>query len=142
MRFLPPCLLVFIAVCSGNTYAYITLNVDVFYIDELSQRHEVKGVMIKYHDLLKAKKIQNSLSLKLPNTLDDASSFMSKFASTADGKQIIQNIVSGYQSVGKSFSLGIRELPAIVINEQYVVYGTTDVLVALDFFKKFKGAEK
>jgi len=132
----------FVALLTCHSYAFNVKKVDVFYVGNEPTSQAVKGAVVGYYDLSSAKNIQKSLSLKLPNNLKDATSYMGDFASSNKGQEVLKNIVAGYQGVGKSFSLGVKELPAIVINERYVVYGTTDISVALDFHKKFKKAEK
>ena len=112
-------------------------RVDIFYADDAQEKRVIEGVDISYYSLGKSQSIQNSISLKLPTDLNSAASFMSSYSNSEEGKENIQQIVEGYQGVGKALSLGVKELPAVVIDERFVVYGTTDVLEALDYWRVY-----
>ena len=113
-------------------------KIDVFYDQPEAEEHYIKNVNVTYHRLNEAREIQNSISMELPGTLDNAAIFMRKFSNSQDGKNRIKKIVSGYQSVVMAFTLGVKDLPAIVIDERLVVYGTTDALIALDEWRKYQ----
>ncbi|MBJ9974143.1 TIGR03757 family integrating conjugative element protein [Pseudomonas sp. S75] len=48
------------------------------------------------------------------------------------GADLQRRIASAYQGVTDAWSLGITSLPAVVVDQRYVVYGETDVARALD----------
>lgn len=100
---------------------------------------EVAGIELVYYQLDKPAGLQGEISKKLPTNLDDAAAFMSRYANSEEGKKQIQAIVDGYQGVGRAYGLGVIKLPATVIDERYVVYGTTDVNQALRIYQKQGG---
>lgn len=100
---------------------------------------EIAGVELVYYQLDKPAGLQGDISKKLPTNLDDAAAFMSRYANSDEGKKQIQAIVDGYQGVGRAYGLGVNKLPAAVIDEHYVVYGTTDVNQALRIYQKQGG---
>jgi integrating conjugative element protein (TIGR03757 family) len=96
-------------------------------------------VELVYYRLDKPSSLQGEINNLLPNNLDDAAAFMSRYANSSEGKRQIQAIVDGYQGVGRAYGLGVSKLPATVIDERYVVYGTTDVAKALEIWKQKRG---
>lgn len=103
---------------------------------------EVAGIELVYYQLDKPAGLQGEISKKLPTNLDDAAAFMSQYANSEEGKKQIQAIVDGYQGVGRAYGLGVNKLPATVIDERYVVYGTTDVNQALRIYQKQGGTHE
>ena len=100
------------------------------------------GIELVYYQLDKPAGLQGEISKKLPTNLDDAAAFMSQYANSEEGKKQIQAIVDGYQGVGRAYGLGVNKLPATVIDERYVVYGTTDVNQALRIYQKQGGTHE
>ncbi len=100
---------------------------------------DISGVELVYYRLDKPSSLQGEINNLLPNNLDDAAAFMSRYANSSEGKRQIQAIVDGYQGVGRAYGLGVSKLPATVIDERYVVYGTTDVAKALEIWKQKRG---
>lgn len=103
---------------------------------------EVSGIELVYYQLDKPTGLQGEISKKLPTNLDDAAAFMSQYASSDEGKKQIQAIVDGYQGIGRAYGLGVTKLPATVIDERYVVYGTTDVNQVLRIYQKQSAAHE
>jgi len=103
-------------------------SIDVFYTESQSVQvlNSVNGVKPKYFNLDSSRLQQEKINLNMPSNLKAASNYMSRFANSDKGKQVIRTIVDGYQGVGEAFRLSVRELPAVVINKKYVVYGTVD----------------
>lgn len=52
--------------------------------------------------------------------------------------QMQQALINAYQGVNKAWQLGITKLPAVVVNERYVVYGVSDVNQAMQLVKEYK----
>lgn len=116
-------------------------KIEVFYEQSGVVKRSIENVAVSYRRMDDAKEIKKSISIQLPGNLEEASKFMSQYANSKEGQEKIQQIVSGYQIVGRAFSLGVKELPAVVIDEHLVVYGTTDVLIALDEWREYKVRE-
>ncbi|AJJ25257.1 hypothetical protein CH49_2911 [Yersinia enterocolitica] len=45
-----------------------------------------------------------------------------------------QQLAAAYQGIMKAWSLGLEKYPAVVFDDQWVVYGTTDIDVATQQF--------
>ncbi|HEN3613528.1 TPA: TIGR03757 family integrating conjugative element protein [Yersinia enterocolitica] len=53
-----------------------------------------------------------------------------------------QQLASAYQGLMKAWSLGLTHFPAVVFDDKWVVYGTTDVSVAMQHFADWRGAHQ
>ncbi|HEY3592204.1 MAG TPA: TIGR03757 family integrating conjugative element protein [Buttiauxella sp.] len=51
-------------------------------------------------------------------------------------------IASAYQGLTKAWSLGLTRYPAVVFDDKWVVYGTTDVSVAMQHLDDWRGANQ
>lgn len=129
-----PVLFVLALVSSCGIASTQPKKIEVFYDYSTGNVSEVEvlGIGVIYYQMAKPAGLQGEISKKLPTTLDDAAAFMSRYANSEEGKKQLQAIVEGYQGVGRAYGLGVTKLPAIVIDERYVVYGTVDIAVALD----------
>ncbi|MBC3211045.1 TIGR03757 family integrating conjugative element protein [Serratia fonticola] len=58
-----------------------------------------------------------------------------------DWRQKEQRIAQSYQGVILAYGLGLKKYPAVVFDEQYVVYGTADVTLAEAKLTEHKGAQ-
>ncbi|HDS1208438.1 TPA: TIGR03757 family integrating conjugative element protein [Shewanella algae] len=118
-------------------------KVEVFYHGESNNSlppplpSEFPGEII-YYQMDKASGLLQEVNSNIPNNLEQASAHMSRFMNSANGRQIFKEIADSYQSVGRAVALQLPEIPAVVINERYVVYGTTDVAAAIQSYKKWK----
>lgn len=110
------------------------LKVEVFHVGEMPSANSRENPPASYHRLDKAELLQNEINKRLPSELNSASDYMSDYANSEQGRAVIAEMVNGYQGVGRAFSLGVERLPAVVINESFVVYGTTDVDHALQLW--------
>lgn len=61
---------------------------------------------------------------------------------SAEFKERQQQWVTAYQGVMKAWSLGLDKYPAVVFDDQFVVYGTTDVDTALQQIGRWKEARR
>jgi len=57
-------------------------------------------------------------------------------------KERQQQLASAYQGLTKAWSLGLDKYPAVVFDDQFVVYGTTDVDAALQLMGTWKEAHR
>ncbi|GAB2952568.1 TIGR03757 family integrating conjugative element protein [Hafnia psychrotolerans] len=53
-----------------------------------------------------------------------------------------KQLVSAYQGLMKAWSLGLAKYPAVVFDDKWVVYGTTDVSVAMQHLADWRGANQ
>ncbi|AUH01876.1 TIGR03757 family integrating conjugative element protein [Prodigiosinella confusarubida] len=53
-----------------------------------------------------------------------------------------QQLASAYQGLMKAWSLGLTKYPAVVFDDKWVIYGTTDVNVAMRYMTDWQGANQ
>ncbi|WP_208950351.1 TIGR03757 family integrating conjugative element protein [Rahnella sp. ChDrAdgB13] len=53
-----------------------------------------------------------------------------------------QQLAGAYQGLMKAWSLGLTKYPAVVFDDKWVVYGTTDVSMAMEYMATLKGANQ
>ncbi len=138
MRFSPLIACVFLLLPAFSSASAMPAKLEIFYdkpSDEIVSR-TLANIELKYFRLDDAARLQQSI--KLPAKLEDAAKFMRRYVISPVGKKKIQQIVVGYQGVARAFSLGIKALPAVVIDEHYVVYGSTDTRVAIDAWRAYQ----
>lgn len=113
-------------------------KIEVFYDGDsgVISKVNIDRVEVIYYQLDKASLLQAEINKKLPSTLEQASSFINKYKNSDEGKQKIKAIVESYQWVGRAYSLGVTKLPAVVIDERLVIYGTTNVNLGLLMWEK------
>lgn len=58
-----------------------------------------------------------------------------------DWQQKEQQIVQAYQGVIQAYGLSLKKYPAVVFDDRYVVYGTTDVALAEAKLAQYLGAQ-
>lgn len=58
-----------------------------------------------------------------------------------DWHQKEKKIVQAYQGVIQAYGIGLKKYPAVVFDDRYVVYGTTDVALAEAKLAEHKGAQ-
>ena len=132
-----------VAACIVVTCSAYAGQIDVFFDSTTQQPRQsltMPGYKVTVYQLDKSEALKAELNEKIPANLDDAAAFMRNYSNSVEGRRVVQSIVDGYQGVGKAFSLGVKRLPAVVIDERYVVYGTVDIGVALNLLEKSGGS--
>ncbi|WP_446027568.1 TIGR03757 family integrating conjugative element protein [Lelliottia amnigena] len=77
-----------------------------------------------------AQRFENQLNTDLPsNTAQAARTVRQRL--TQDGSALQLSLAKAYQGVTDAWRLGIRKVPAVVVDQRYVVYGEADVPRAL-----------
>ncbi|CEH90945.1 TIGR03757 family integrating conjugative element protein [Xanthomonas citri pv. durantae] len=113
-----------LAVFSPATFA-----TDVLVVTD--SRHPVKTMGgERLIELDEAPRIEAELSANLPTDPDQATALGKRRLSTG-GADLQRRIASAYQGVADAWSLGITSIPAIVVDQRYVVYGEPDVARAI-----------
>lgn len=56
----------------------------------------------------------------------------------AGGSALQHRLTTAYQGVTDAWSLGISEIPAVVVDRRYVVYGVTDVNRAMALIETYR----
>ena len=81
-------------------------------------------------ELDKAYRIEAELSAQLPADPEQATAIVKRRLNSG-GADFQRRTASAYQGVTDAWSLGITSLPAVVVDQRYVVYGEPDVARAV-----------
>ncbi|KHN52941.1 conjugal transfer protein [Dickeya fangzhongdai] len=84
--------------------------------------------------------VEADLSAQLPSDPQRASAIIRQRLQTDDRAQ--QRLQSAYQGVADAWSLGITTLPAVLVDQKYVVYGEPDLDKALARIAQYRSMEK
>ncbi|MFG0828939.1 TIGR03757 family integrating conjugative element protein [Pseudomonas sp. CJQ_7] len=75
-------------------------------------------------------RIEAELSAQLPSDPEQATAIVKRRLSEG-GADLHRRIATAYQGVADAWSLGITSIPAVVVDQRYVVYGEPDVASAI-----------
>ncbi|MGZ3129280.1 TIGR03757 family integrating conjugative element protein [Pseudomonas aeruginosa] len=81
-------------------------------------------------ELDEASLIEAELSAQLPANAEQATAIVQGRLNQG-GADLQRRIASAYQGVADAWSLGITTIPAVVVDQRYVVYGEADVARAI-----------
>ena len=123
-----------LAVFSPATFA-----ADVVVVTD--SRHPVKTMGgERLIELDEAPRIEAELSANLPTNPDQATALV-KRRLTQGGTDLQRRIATAYQGVTDAWSLGITTIPAVVVDQRYVVYGEPDVARAIARIEQHRRTE-
>lgn len=123
-----------LAVFSPTTFA-----ADVVVITD--SRHPVKTMGgERLIELDEAPRIEAELSAALPADPEQATAVVKRRLSQGDA-DLQRRIATAYQGVADAWSLGITTIPAVVVDQRYVVYGEPDVARAIARIEQHRRAE-
>ncbi|HBP5384256.1 TIGR03757 family integrating conjugative element protein [Pseudomonas aeruginosa] len=104
-------------------------------------RHPVKTMGgERLIELDRASGLEAELSANLPTDPDQATSLV-KRRLTQGGTDLQRRIATAYQGVTDAWSLGITAVPAVVVDQRYVVYGEPDVARAIARIEQHRRTE-
>ena len=123
-----------LAVFSPTTFA-----ADMVVITD--SRHPVKTMGgERLIELDEAPRIEAGLSAALPADPEQATAVVKRRLSQG-GADLQRRIATAYQGVADAWSLGITTIPAVVVDQRYVVYGEPDVARAIARIEQHRRAE-
>ncbi|KSF20658.1 TIGR03757 family integrating conjugative element protein [Pseudomonas monteilii] len=123
-----------LAVFSPATFA-----ADVVVVTD--SRHPVKTMGgERLIELDEAPRIEAELSANLPTDPDQATALV-KRRLTQGGTDLQRRIATAYQGATDAWSLGITAIPAVVVDQHYVVYGESDVARAIARIEQYRRAQ-
>lgn len=123
-----------LAVFSPATFA-----ADVVVVTD--SRHPVKTMGgERLIELDEAPRIEAELSANLPTDPDQATALV-KRRLTQGGTDLQRRIATAYQGATDAWSLGITAVPAVVVDQRYVVYGEPDVARAVARIEQHRRAQ-
>ena len=117
------CLALAIALCASAASA-----MDIWVITD--RQHPVQGTPDRLIELDAPARIEAELSTDLPSDVQQASLLVQQRLKHG-GPALEQRLARTYQDVTDAWSLGITTLPAIVMDQRYVVYGEPGVAKAI-----------
>lgn len=126
----PPKLLILLLVLSTQSVASTTI-----YTDSNTHLLNKKDSQIIYLDAPNI--IQKQLFNDLSPDLKQAEQQVRSIIQSAGWQQKQQQITQAYQGVIHAYALKLAKYPAVVFDDRYVVYGTTDVVLAEKHFTEF-----
>ena len=51
-------------------------------------------------------------------------------------KEYMPQLKEAYQNIEKAYQAGVTKVPAIVINDQYIVYGSSNIFQAINLYRE------
>ncbi|EBY9794312.1 TIGR03757 family integrating conjugative element protein [Salmonella enterica subsp. enterica serovar Minnesota] len=122
-----------LAVFSPATYA-----ADVVVVTD--SHHPVKTMGgERLIELDEASRIEAELSAQLPTDPEQATAIV-KVRLDNGGADLQRRIAAAYQGIADAWSLGITTIPAVVVDQRYVVYGEADVARAIARIERHRRA--
>ncbi|MAE22412.1 MAG: TIGR03757 family integrating conjugative element protein [Pseudomonas sp.] len=101
------------------------------------QQYPVRGKSDRLIELDAPTRIEAELSAQLPNDPEQAAALVQRRLHEG-GKALQQRLAAAYQGVTDAWSLGITKVPAVVVDQRYVVYGEADVSRALARVEQYR----
>lgn len=83
--------------------------------------------------------LEQQLSAGLPGNQEQAEHTVLTRLQTPEGQGLYQQLIDAHMGVVSAWQLGITKLPAVVVDDKYVVYGQTDVGQAVATINRAKG---
>ena len=127
------CLALAIVLCASAASA-----MDIWVITD--RQHPVQGTPDRLIELDVPARIEAELSTDLPRDVQQASLLVQQRLKHG-GPALEQRLARTYQDVTDAWSLGITSLPAIVVDQHYVVYGEPGVAKAIARIEAYRRAQ-
>jgi len=86
-------------------------------------------------------RLEEQLTGRLPSDLSNAATTIQTYLSSPDGIRLQHELTLAQQGVTDAWSLGIKKIPAVVVDRRYVVYGETDASNAVKMIERFWSTE-
>ncbi|MGJ8517621.1 TIGR03757 family integrating conjugative element protein [Carnimonas bestiolae] len=104
-------------------------GVEVFTLSTITLQHVPHEAAVVEMD--RGEALDREISEGLPNDSDAASRVMATRMKTPAFQEHAEALKEAYTGLTRAWQLGIQKLPAVVVDQQYVVYGESDVRRAL-----------
>ncbi|MFC3941593.1 TIGR03757 family integrating conjugative element protein [Pseudomonas gingeri] len=88
------------------------------------------------------RRLEEQLSRELPADPSQAATSIQRYLTTPAGKQLQKDLASAQQGVTDAWSLGIKKIPAVVVDRSYVVYGEPDVAKAVGLIDRARSMQR
>ncbi|PMR75282.1 TIGR03757 family integrating conjugative element protein [Billgrantia endophytica] len=101
------------------------------------RHHSVSGTPDRLIELDAPARIEAELSDRLPNDPEQAAALVQQRLDRNDSV-LQQRLSLAYQDVADAQRLGITQVPAVVVDQRYVVYGEHDLARAVARIKQYR----
>jgi integrating conjugative element protein (TIGR03757 family) len=128
-----PRLLFFAFGCAFAVHAVAT-DIRVYTDHSIALQH-TKGAKIVFLDA--PQRLEQELSAGFPADLGHAEAIAHKRLQTG-GSRLHHDLADAWQGVTDAWTLGVSRLPAVVVDERYVIYGEPDVAKAVNRIAAFR----
>lgn len=108
--------------------AYATANAIWVVTDRLHPVHSVDGARVIELDA--PAQVEAMLSANLPANPRQAAILVQQRLTDDNGK-LARQLTTSYQGVADAWNLGVTTVPAVIVDQHYVVYGDADVAHAV-----------
>jgi integrating conjugative element protein (TIGR03757 family) len=99
--------------------------------------HPVMGPWSRLIELDAPDRIKSELAADLPSDPKQAAAIVQQRLKQ-DGGKLQQRLAGAYQGVADAWALGVTQIPAVVIDRRYVIYGETDVGQAVSRIETYR----
>lgn len=120
-------------------FSPVTFAADVLVVTD--SRHPVKTMGgERLIELDEALRVEAKLSADLPTDPDQSTALVKRLL-TQGGTNVQRRIAAAYQGVTDAWSMGITAVPAVIVDQRYVVYGEPDVARAVARIEQHRRAQ-
>lgn len=116
-------------------FACTATAADVWVITD--RQHPIQGTPDRLIELDAPVRIEAELSAELPRDNHQAAELV-QHRLKEGGALLQQRLAVAYQGVADAWSLGITTIPAIVVDQRYVIYGDTNLDQALSRVEQYR----
>lgn len=113
---------------------------EVWFITDSTQPLQGTRIPTRTIELDAARRIEAELSAGLPRDPQEAESIVRQRLQVG-GPTLQRRLQTAYQGITDAWSLGITSIPAVVVNQRYVVYGEPDVARAVARIEQHRRAQ-
>lgn len=117
-----------------------TLAGTVVYTDSAHPVPDGQDAPVVYLDA--PERVQTQIFGPLSSSPDQAERDARAVLSSASFRQAERQLADAYSGVTRAWSLGLEKYPAVVFDDQFVVYGTTDVSLAMQRLSAWREGQR
>ena len=136
---------VLLTLCSINAFATSIDEIEVFTNDSATIQHyqslqyRHKPYRLSIHNLNGAEQWKQKFSKNLSKNEDTALAQVNRKIQAMGGQVALRKTLTQiYTPLIRAMEIGLKEFPAVVINRQYVIYGTDNIKLAITKAKQWQ----
>lgn len=121
--------------------SFQSIGADIYSIDVFVNHEQISQIKnchdkCQIYDLDSTEILLNSFFGELSNDINRAYLDVERKLNSSEWKVLEAQIIDTQKIIVTAFNLGVKKYPAIVINKKNVVYGITDIKMAINDFEK------